>query len=207
MKEWEVNAKKKEDLVKMVMEMQSQMQSGEIEMPDEVDLSMVVDPFDVQNPHKFKAHPPGFRLNWLNPNYRNPTGKWKGWVPVEYDDEIGQNLHKYLHDPPHRMKGVAELDSYVRRGVDSILCKLPIEYYLLRKRRKEEKAANARNRVVNAENTQIRPGVMTTGEGLQVEERPAGGFRAREERPPEEAPGQRTELFSENREESSQSEE
>lgn len=85
---------------------------------------MVYDPFDEQNPHTILAHPEGWVLSWKNPDYRAHRG-WRGWVPVEYDDEIGQNLSNYLQDPPQRMEGMAQIDNYVRRGTDSILCKLP----------------------------------------------------------------------------------
>lgn len=97
------------------------------------------DPFDEQNPHVILKHPEGFVLSWKNPDLRAKQG-WKGWVPVTYDDEIGQNIDQYLSDPPPRMEGTAQLDNYVRRGTDSILCKLPADLWETRQRKRVERS-------------------------------------------------------------------
>ncbi len=86
---------------------------------------MVKDPFSRQNPHKIIAHPAGFRLSWKNPKFRGTRG-WQGWVKIQWDDEIGQNLDRYILDAPSRMEH--DIDNYVRRG-DAMLCRLPIEWW------------------------------------------------------------------------------
>jgi hypothetical protein len=108
---------------------------------EELDIAPEVyyDPFDEQNPHVILNHPEGFVLSWKNPNLRAKKG-WKGWVPITYDDEIGKNLGQYLQDPPPRMEGTAQLDSYVRRGTDSILCKLPKEMWDARQQRRSDRS-------------------------------------------------------------------
>ena len=99
------------------------------------------DPFDVQNPHKILAHPPGLRLRWANPRYREHRG-WRGWEPVHYDDEVGKNLSKYINDPPRRMEH--NVDNLVRRG-DSILCRIDEQMWEARQQRRTQRAAHRAN--------------------------------------------------------------
>ncbi len=102
----------------------------------------VYDPFDEQNPHTILSHPNGWVLSWKNPDYRAHRG-WRGWIPIEYDDEYGQELHKYLADPPARMEGMAQIDNYVRRGTDSILCRLPADIWEARQNKRVRKSHSA----------------------------------------------------------------
>ena len=100
---------------------------------------LLYDPFDEQNPHKILKNPDGWVLSWKNPDYRAHRG-WRGWIPIEFDDEIGSELGKYLNDPPERMAGMAQIDNYVRRGTDSILCKLPQELWDARQQKRVSNA-------------------------------------------------------------------
>lgn len=123
--------KRADELVAQVAHMSEQPAEPELGEP-----RVLRDPFDVQNPHKFIAHPPGLRLRWAYPTYREHRG-WRGWEPVSYDDEIGKNLGRYLNDPPRRMEH--RIDNLVRRG-DTILCRIDEEIYLARQQRRTERA-------------------------------------------------------------------
>lgn len=113
---------------------------------------VIYDPFDEQNPHAILKHPDGFVLSWKNPNYRAHRG-WRGWVPVQHDDEIGMNLNQYLQDPPPRMEGMGAIDNYVRRGTDSILCRIPKEIWDERQNKRENKAAMRAGRSADVQPT------------------------------------------------------
>jgi hypothetical protein len=186
-----------EDRLARMEELIAQQQAaGEYTGPEPV---VYNDPFDAgTNPHHFKKHPDGMVLSWKNPNLRNDKAKgWRGWVPVTYDSEIGQNLSEYLSDPPMKMAGIAEQDNYVRRGTDSILCTLPEEIWKARQLKREEKALRKQQAAAVNRNQVLRPGVSTTGDGVQTESRPVGGFKVRENAPPivTDGPSHRTELF------------
>jgi hypothetical protein len=154
-----------------------QRAAGEYRGPEPV---LYHDPFDVaQNPHHIIKHPDGKVLSWKNPNIRNGSRGWRGWVPVCYDDEIGLRLTEYIPDPPAKMEGSAEQDNYVRRGTDSILCWLDEEIWNARQQKREAKALRKQQLASNVGNTRIQPGVDTFGDGVQQEQRPVGGFKPR----------------------------
>lgn len=104
-------------------------------LPDPV---VTYDPYDSQNPIKILADPPGFKLGWKNPIYRDGGRGWRGWRVVEHDDEIGRNLKRYLLDPPRRMEHA--VDNYVRRG-DSVLCYIERELWEARQKKRTDIAA------------------------------------------------------------------
>jgi len=131
--------------------------------PYDPEPELAYDPYDEQNPHAILSHPEGWVLSWKNPDYRAHRG-WRGWVPVEYDDEIGQNLTKYLNDPPARMEGMANVDNYVRRGTDSILCKLPKDIWDARQA-KRSRDAEFRFQQSQAAKQQRTKHYQTYGEG------------------------------------------
>jgi hypothetical protein len=97
---------------------------------------VIRDPFHGQNPHEIIAHPRGFVLGWKSELYRDRRG-WRGWEKISYDDEYGQNISRYIPDPPARMEHGT--DMYVRRG-DSVLCRLPEAYWLARQQQRTDKA-------------------------------------------------------------------
>jgi len=123
------------------------------------------DPFEDQSAHKIITNPPGFRLGWKNEELRCGSRGWRGWIPIEYDDEIGRELDKYIQCPPTRMEGSSQLDNKVRRG-DTILCKLPEEIWLARQHKRVKKDAMRQGVASNARNKQLMPGVITTGKGV-----------------------------------------
>lgn len=104
---------------------------------DDDGFDVAYDDFDVQNPHKIIANPPGYMLGWKNPKYREEKRGWRGWVVVQFDDFIGRNLSKYLLDPPRRMEHAT--DNSVRRG-DALLCYLPKNLWDARQQQRERKA-------------------------------------------------------------------
>lgn len=110
---------------------------------------LLYDPFDSKNPHKIVKHPPGHRLGWKNPRYREIHRGWRGWIPVAYDSDVGRNLKRYLLDPPRKM--AHQDDNLVRRG-DSILCMLPEEMWLARQQERVDRAN--RNRTAHARDLQ-----------------------------------------------------
>lgn len=106
---------------------------------------LLYDPFDSKNPHKIVRNPSGYVLGWKNPMYRENHRGWRGWVPVDYDSEVGRDLKRYLLDPPRKM--AHQDDNLVRRG-DAILCMLPIDMWEARQCDRVERAS--RNREVHA---------------------------------------------------------
>lgn len=117
---------------------------------------LLYDPFDSKNPHKIVKHPPGFRLGWKNPMYRENHRGWRGWVPVKYDSDVGRALKTYLLDPPRKMSH--QDDDLVRRG-DSILCMLPEEMWLKRQRDRVERAE--RNKSAHSRDLQAEKASLT----------------------------------------------
>jgi len=103
---------------------------------------LLYDPFDSKNPHKIVKHPPGVRLGWKNPTYRENHRGWRGWIPVKYDSDIGRNLKSYLLDPPRKM--AHQDDDMVRRG-DAILCSLPEEMWQARQAERVSRANRQRS--------------------------------------------------------------
>jgi len=162
--------------------------------------AMYHDPFDMGvNPHHIKKHPPGKTLSWKNPNIRNGSRGWRGWVPIEYDDEYGLALSDYIADPPAKMEGSADQDNYVRRGTDSILCWIDEEIYLARQEQRERKALHKQLAANNTRNIVLGEGVETFGNGVQVEGNSPGGFKARPGASPltSKHPSHRQEMFEE----------
>ena len=158
------------------------------------------DPFDCGvNPHHIKKHPAGKILSWKNPNIRNGTRGWRGWVPITYDSEYGKQLLDYIDDPPAKMEGSSNQDNYVRRGTDSILCYIDEEIWLARQHKRESKALHKQLAAQSVRNQILGPGVETFGDGVQVEGSPPGGFKARQGATPliSKHPAHRTEMFEE----------
>ena len=160
---------------------------------------MYHDPFDTGvNPHHILKHPEGKVLSWKNPNIRNGSRGWRGWIPVTYDSEIGQKLLEYIPDPPAKMEGSANQDNYVRRGTDSILCALDEEMFLARQQKREMKALRKQQSANAHQNSVISPGVETFGDGVQRENSPPGGFKLAKPAPlMSEHPSHRTHMLDE----------
>lgn len=124
--------------MEIVEDLQLSIEGTEKEsVPQITSMRVLNDPFSAQNPHEFLSQPPGFRLGWINPVYRNKHRTMMGWDPVQYDDSIGQNLGDYLLSPPSKMQDA--IDNVVRRG-DVILCRLPEEWYQARQQERTRKA-------------------------------------------------------------------
>ncbi len=151
--------------------------SDEVKATSSLGVEITSDPYSMENnPHEIKAHPPGWRLRWCNPNFRERRG-WLGWEPVNYDDEIGRNLTDYLNDPPFKMEGTKRFDNYVRRGADAVLCKLPENLWAIRWQKGLDKANRRLYSNANTTNKVIKEGVSTYGDGLTDSKRPKGGFK------------------------------
>lgn len=131
-------------------------------------LHVLRDPWKDKDPLKIKAHPENFRLRWCNEKYRSHKG-WEGWTPVQWDEEIGKNLNKYLIDIPPRFEGMAHFDSYVRMGADAILCKLPVEYWLARKEHLRQKNKRFEDSIRDQRAQQLAPGVRITEGGFETD--------------------------------------
>lgn len=130
----------------------------------DVKVRQVRDPFNTKNPHQIIAHPPGKVLSWKNPKYRQERG-WRGWQPISYDDEIGRELSTYITDPPAKMEGSANLDNYVRRGTDSVLCFIDEDIWLSRQLDQAKRVVEMEARAAMSGRIAIRSGVMITGDG------------------------------------------
>jgi hypothetical protein len=171
-----------ERLTRMEALVQEQKSSGTYKGPKP---KVYFDPFDVDvNPLTILKNPAGKVLGWKNPNLRNGSRGWRGWVPITYDSEIGQHLNEYINDPPAKLDGTATQDNYVRRGTDSILCWIDEDIFKARQQKREQKALAKQLAASGAQNSVLREGVSTFGDGVRYEERPAGGFKVREDAPP-----------------------
>lgn len=136
------------------------------------------DPFDPQNPHAIEKHPPGLRLGWKNPKYREDHRGWRGWRPVSYEDDIGKNLGQYINDPPRRMSH--HLDHLVRRG-DSVLCILEDSIWRARQEQRTSKAMRFAN--AHAQDMQLNTSVQ--GQVAEVDVRDSGTHMVRRRMPAE----------------------
>lgn len=182
-----MEAQSNEELLARLAELEkykSESEEGEVPTVFGVRLDQVgeiFDPYGIGNnrPFSFKDHPVGYRLRWCRESSRDQHG-WKGWIPVEWEDEVGKNLSKYCWDAPRKLSN--EVDSKVRRG-DSMLCILPIGQWLARQLARTEKArANQKEHTTPEQNIvdEYKKGGVF-GPGLTVSERPRAGFKMKPE--------------------------
>lgn len=160
--------KENEDLQKEIADLKAQIAAdkaaGRESDPEPV---LLYDPYDTDiNPLRIKKHPEGKHLSWKNPVFRDQKG-WKGWVPVEWDSEIGQNITDYVNDPPSQMEGTNKQDNYVRRGTDCILCWIDKRIWDTRQLKRTLKANRMQARANAADNRVIQDGVSTYGKGIE----------------------------------------
>lgn len=127
-----------------------------------------------------KDFPAGRVVAWKNFRARMERRGWRGWVPFQYGDELtgetGELLKQYIMDPPPRLEGNAQLDSYVRRA-DLVLAWLDTRIFDARQRRRELESQNQVLREGSAKSKVLRDGVEVVGPGLKTQTRPKGGFR------------------------------
>lgn len=144
-------------------------------------VDLLYDPYDSHNPlHIAKEiepdekFPEGQKLGWKSERIRQHKG-WKGWIPIRWDDQYGQNLGDYLSDAPMRMEGSENLDGYVRRG-GLILCRLDMRIWNSRNAKRELKDRQQRGHDLVPTNQPLygRPGVHITGDGMKADEHPRG---------------------------------
>jgi len=131
---------------------------------------VIRDPWSGVNALRILAHPPGRRLQWINPVARERRGM-RGWTAVSYDDPIGREIHLYISDPPSRMIGSSKMDNIVRRG-DSILCWIDIGIFNARQQMRTDKANRMKPALASKQQAQLGPNGQTFGDGLQTDERP-----------------------------------
>ncbi len=150
--------------------------------PDEVERAQVLrDPWAGQNALQILRHPPGKRLQWINPQYREKRGM-RGWNPVRYDDAIGRELHLYINDPPSRMEGLMDIGQVVRRG-DVVLAWIDEGIFQARIARGQERAHRGMKSGAARDNKKFGAHGKTFGRGLEDDPdpkyrraRPAPGF-------------------------------
>lgn len=149
---------------------------------EEIERAQVVrDPWAGKNALKILSHPPGRRLQWISPQYRERRGM-RGWEPVRFDDAIGRELHKYITDPPTRMEGLADIGSVVRRG-DVVLASIDEGIFQARRQRGLDRANRNLRGAAGRGQQQVGPHGRTTDSGLTDDNnsqfrqaRPAPGF-------------------------------
>lgn len=142
------------------------------------EIDQLYDPYDSHNPLRIAKNieadakfPEGQKLSWKSDRVRQFKG-WKGWIPIRWDDEYGQQLGEYLSDAPMRMEGSENLDGYVRRG-GLILCRLDMRIWNSRNAKRELKDAQRRGKShIESRNLFGREGVNITGTGMGVDGRP-----------------------------------
>lgn len=148
---------------------------------------VLYDPYYSKNPYVIvgsiapdKDFPEGRVVAWKNFRSRTERRGWRGWNMFKYGDELtgenGEHLSQYIVDPPPRMEGVAQLDSYVRRA-DLVLAWLDKRIFDARQRRRELESQRQSMQEGSAKTTVIRDGVEVVGPGLKTQARPKGGFR------------------------------
>lgn len=138
----------------------SQATSSEIERAQ-----VLRDPWAGQDALEILRHPPGKRLQWISPQYRERRGM-RGWEPVRHDDAIGRELHLYINDPPSRMEGMAQLTEVVRRG-DVVLAWIDEGIYQSRRDTSLRKANRNLNQATQRGNQPVGKFGRTTDEGLR----------------------------------------
>lgn len=146
---------------------------------------VVRDPFDATNALKILMDPPGKKLRWLSLAYREGKGM-KGWTPVERDDAIGRELHRYIAEPPARMVGSADMDNIVRRG-DVFLAWIDRGIWQARQNKRVSEAHRRISPHVSATQERYGNHAMTTDAGLKRDSNPyqesrvAPGFVSRDQ--------------------------
>lgn len=138
---------------------------------EEIQRAQVVrDPWSGRNALKILRHPPGKRLQWISPNYRERRGM-RGWEAVRYDDAIGRELDLYITDPPSRMEGLIDLGSVVRRG-DVVLAWIDEGIFQARIQAGQEKANRNLKKGSGRGNTNYGAHGRSTDEGLRDDSDP-----------------------------------
>ena len=148
---------------------------------------VLYDPYYSKDPYRIvgsipptKDYPEGRVVAWKNFRARMERRGWRGWNAFQYGDELtgetGEHLTQFIMDPPPRLEGAAQLDSYVRRA-DLVLAWLDRRIFDARQRRRELESQRAAMREGSAATTTIRDGVEVVGAGMKTQTRPKGGFR------------------------------
>lgn len=153
---------------------------AEAGLPVQPKVELFHDPYDVQNPlHILKdmpaseGYPLGQKLSWKDPQYRDESRGWQGWIPIRFEDDI--DLTEFIPDPPQRLMGEQELDGYVRR-CGLVLSRLDMRIFKARDQKRERKSDEARGLANPADPVLFeREGVQIQDEGSHRETKPSFG--------------------------------
>jgi hypothetical protein len=154
---------------------------------------ILYDPYYSKDPYMIvgsiepdQQFPKGRVVAWKNFRLRMERRGWRGWVPFQYGDELtgdtGEHLTKYIMDPPPRLEGAMQLDSYVRRA-DLVLAWIDRRIFDARQRQRELETQRQVMAAGSAKTQILRDGVEVVGDGLKTQARPKGGFRMGSEKP------------------------
>ena len=185
----------------MIEDLRMELHEGPEESQRELierEISVLFDPYDVNNPFKIKKEippevsgvefPEGEILRWKSFVLRERRGM-RGWRWVRWSDDIGKNLEDYLASPPMRMQDSQHLDDIVRRG-DLGLARMDKRIAISRVRRAELESARMRGELTSTQNEKLGKGVELYGPGLESETTPIIGRKLQK------GPGvERTELL------------
>lgn len=131
---------------------------------EEIEQARVLrDPWAGKSAMTILRHPPGKRLNWKSPRFRDQHGP-RGWVAVQHDDAIGRELNLYLLDPPIKLAN--QTDNLVRRG-DVVLSYIDEGIFLARQNHRFEKANRGIRKAAQHGQAQYGAAGRTFGEGLR----------------------------------------
>ncbi|HUW33540.1 MAG TPA: hypothetical protein VM223_18175 [Planctomycetota bacterium] len=142
--------------------------------PPQPKVELLHDPYDVQNPLSIikdmppsDGYPMGQKLSWKDPQYRDNSRGWKGWIPIRFEDEI--DLTEFIPDPPQRFMGETEMDGFVRR-CGLVLSRLDMRIFKARDASRERKSDEMRGLTTSAAPVIFdRDGIRIDDEGTHSE--------------------------------------
>lgn len=150
---------------------------AEAGLPVQPKVELLHDPYDVQNPLSIikdmppsDGYPMGQKLSWKDPQWRDDSRGWQGWIPIRFEDDI--DLTDFIPDPPRRLMGEQEMDGYVRR-CGLVLARLDMRIFKARDQKRERKSDEARGLLNPADPVLFeREGISITDEGSHSEAKP-----------------------------------
>lgn len=166
------------ELLKTAVEARSER--AEAGLPVQPKVELFHDPYDVQNPLAIikdmppsEGFPNGQKLAWKDPQWRDTSRGWQGWIPIRFEDDI--DLTEFIPDPPQRLMGETEMDGYVRR-CGLVLSRLDMRIFKARDQKRERKSDEQRGLANPADPVLFdRQGIQIQDEGSHSEKTPSFG--------------------------------
>lgn len=164
-----------EQLERLRTEMREGKQQADRDVIGEA-ISVLSDPYDLQSPFRITKdippddeYPEGQVLRWLGVRWRE-SRTLRGWKPLQWGDKYtgkhGEKLREYIGDPPERMQGPDQIDSYIRRG-DTFLGRLDKRIWHARRAKPVLEDARRLGGLQEGQTVKLGTGVYLTGDGIK----------------------------------------